>query len=134
MTPTLALAVALAAGIGAVLRAVVELAQTRVLDRLHARHGGRWFVHPGWATLLVNVSGSALLGVVAALVAVHGWNEAWLAVAGAGLAGGLTTFSTLAVELADDARGGARGRLLARMVAHVALGLAAAGAGYALAG
>lgn len=134
MSPGLACAVALAAGLGAVLRAVVELAQNRVLEQLHARHGARWYVHPGWATLVVNITGSALLGVVAALVAVHGWDETWLLVAGTGLAGGLTTFSTLAVELADDARGGARGRLLARLGGHLVLGLAAAAAGYALAG
>lgn len=134
MSAGLACAVALAAGVGAVLRALVELAQNRALARLHARYGARWFVHPGAATLVVNVAGSALLGVLAALVAVHGWDQTWLLVGGAGLAGGLTTFSTVAVELADDARAGARGRLLARLAAHVVLGLAAAAAGYAFAG
>src|SRR5690606_35928256 len=98
------------------------------------RHGDRWFVRPGWATLQVNVVGSALLGVVAGLVATHGWDDRWLAVLGAGLAGGLTTFSTLAVELADDLRGREGRAGLVRLVAHLGLGLTAAAAGYALAG
>lgn len=134
MSLGLVLAVGLAAGTGAVLRALAEIAQTRMLDRLYARHGDRWFVRPGWATLQVNVVGSALLGVVAALVTTHGWDDRWLAVVGAGLAGGLTTFSTLAVELADDLRGQEVRVGLARLVGHLALGLGAAAAGYALAG
>ena len=134
MSLGLVLAVGLAAGTGAVLRALAEIAQTRVLDRWYARFGDRWFVRPGWATLVVNVVGSALLGVVAGLVATRGWDDRWLAVVGAGLAGGLTTFSTLAVELADDLRGREIRSGLVRVVTHLALGLAAAAAGYAVAG
>jgi len=49
-----------------------------------------------WATLLVNVIGSAVLGVVVALVQHFGEREyaAWYYLLGVGMCGGFTTFST----------------------------------------
>lgn len=78
--------------------------------------------------LLVNVSGSFLLGLLTALAAVIG--PVWLTIAGVGVLGGFTTFSTVSVETVLLARAGRRdwawlnllGTLLACVVA-AALGV-----------
>ena len=72
--------------------------------------GVRWAVDESlgndgfpWATLLVNVIGAGLL----AFVANHRFHPSTVAVLGLGFCGGLTTLSTLSVEvvqLADDDR------------------------------
>ena len=49
-------------------------------------------------TLVVNVSGSLLLGLVAGLVTGGMLGESWSDIAGAGFLGGYTTFSAAAVE------------------------------------
>jgi CrcB protein len=109
--------VAVAGGIGA-------LARFRV-DSLVSR---RWSSFPA-GTLVVNASGSFLLGALVGGAAGHDV----LLVAGTGLAGGYTTFSTWMFEterLGEDAR------LLAALVNIVGatvVGLAAAGAGWVLA-
>lgn len=60
---------------------------------------------PGWlpvATLLANVLGTLALGMlVAAPSGLLPWERFTRPALGAGLCGGLTTFSTLALELAD---------------------------------
>lgn len=62
-----------------------------------------------WRTLAVNLIGTALLGAVLALRrAVPDRRIMWLAL-GTGFCGSLTTFSTLAVELATRFRGGLGG-------------------------
>lgn len=78
----LTLAVALAAGAGAACRYVVDLLVTR-----------RWGGGFPWGTLLVNLSGSLLLGLVAG-----GAGPGVGAVVGAGFCGGFTTLSTWAWE------------------------------------
>jgi CrcB protein len=78
----------------------------------------RWLVswslsgpgHFPWATLLVNVTGSLAIGVVAGLGQPHAWYQEWgryLIVTG--LLGGFTTFSAFSLEtvaLADSGRNG----------------------------
>ncbi len=54
--------------------------------------------HLPWPTLLANVLGTALLGAAAALSDSGHLSAAGLFIVGAGVAGGLTTFSTLAVD------------------------------------
>lgn len=93
---------ALCAGAGVAVRFVVSA-------RLGARR----------ATLLVNVAGSALLGLLASA-------PSPLALAALGFAGGLTTFSTWAVETVEG--GGVRYALVTASAC-----LAAAGAGLGLA-
>jgi len=109
--------VALAAGAGAVTR--------YVLDQLVARRLGADFP---WGTLVVNTTGSFLLGLVAGSL-----SGSAAAVLGAGYAGGYTTLSTLVWEtlaLGEDGSSVAAGL---NVVGSLALGLAAAGAGLALA-
>ena len=78
-----------------------------------------------WGILLVNVAGSFLLGLFVAL----GLGESSLALLGAGFCGGLTTYSTFAVQ---TTRLGPRDGTL-NAVLTLVLSLAAATLGYALA-
>ena len=86
MTPLLFLAVSLAGGLGATLRLVVDGA---VSARVHTA------VPLG--TLLINVLGSLLLGLITGLSLALWLPEAWHLVLGGGLLGGFTTFSTASV-------------------------------------
>ena len=96
MTPPLFLAVALAGGLGAALRLVVDgLVHSRVRTALPV------------GTLLINVVGSLVLGLITGLTLALWLPEAWHLVLGGGLMGGFTTFSTASVEtvrLAQDRR------------------------------
>ena len=86
MTPGLFALVAVAGGVGAVLRFVLDGAVRQVL-------GGRW----PWGTALINVSGSFLLGLLTGLAG-RALPPELLLVLGTGLLGGYTTFSTASVE------------------------------------
>ena len=84
-SPTLGLAlvVALAGGAGAVLRALlIHHIGVRRSDPLPL------------GTIIVNASGSLLLGILTGLSLYHGLGPHVLAVAGVGLCGGYTTWST----------------------------------------
>jgi CrcB protein len=87
--PTLgiALLVAAAGGLGAVLRALL-------IHHIGLRRGDPLPV----GTLVVNASGSFALGLLTGLSLYHGVGAHWLAVAGAGLCGGYTTWSTASWE------------------------------------
>jgi CrcB protein len=86
---------------------------------------GRWPV----ATLLVNIAGSLLLGLVVARVDAARWPERIRALLGAGFCGGLTTFSTYAVETVGLGRAHRPALAAGYAIASVACGLAAAWAG-----
>ncbi|WAC56273.1 fluoride efflux transporter CrcB [Gordonia sp. SL306] len=63
-----------------------------------------------WATFIINVSGSLLLGFLAGLVMFHSAPTGWQTVVGTGFCGGYTTFSTASFEtvrLAEQRRTGA---------------------------
>ena len=51
-----------------------------------------------YATVLINIAGSAILGIVAGLVAFRSAPEQVQAIVGVGFCGGFTTFSTASVE------------------------------------
>lgn len=88
-SPTLGLAlvVALAGGAGAVLRALlIHHVSLRRSDPLPL------------GTLVVNASGSLLLGILTGLSLYHGLGSHLLAVVGVGLCGGYTTWSTASWE------------------------------------
>lgn len=105
------LLVALGGGLGSVLRYA-----------LGQRYDDRW--HHG--TLAANTVASLLLGACA------GWalGGSSLALVGTGFCGGLSTYSSLMVQTRD--LGPARGA--AYLVGTIALGIAAAALGFALAG
>lgn len=97
-----------------------------------------WMLGRAWgglpaATLLVNVVGSLALGVLArvALESPSMTPEA-RALLGAGLCGGLTTFSTFALETVVLMQKGEWGRAAIYIAASVALSLAALAAGMVL--
>ena len=86
-----------------------------------------------WGTLTVNLAGSFLIGLCAALAERQGagsWIRPWLMV---GLLGGFTTFSAFSLENMHLLRGGQLAMVFAYVLASVAGGLALAFAGYALA-
>src|SRR4051794_4557167 len=84
-------------------------------------------------TLVVNLTGSFVLGLVSGL-AVHGGLDADVAtVVGAGFAGGYTTFSTWAWESLALAEVGARPAAVLNVVGSFATGLLAAAAGLGVA-
>lgn len=98
MTVLLVLAVAVAGGVGAVGRFVVDGLITARL---------RWAYPVG--TTVVNLSGSLLLGVVTGIAVMH-LSPQWRLVLGVGFLGGYTTFSTASFEtvrLAQQGRWGA---------------------------
>lgn len=117
MTVLLWIGVGLAGGLGSVARLVADRAEPPWADRFFPL-----------GTLAVNLSGSLILGVLAGL-AVAG--DALL-LAGTGLVGAYTTFSTWMDETRGLTEEGERGRAAANLGVSLALGLAAVAAGRAL--
>ena len=113
------IALAVAGGLGAVARFVVDGAITAGIRRSYPV-----------GTTVVNLSGSFLLGLVTGLAAVNVLPVEWRAIVGVGFLGGYTTFSTASFEtvrLALEGRWGPSllngfGQLLGALVA-AALGL-----------
>lgn len=86
----------LAGGVGAALRFVVD-------GTIRHHSSGSY----PWATMIVNVTGSLILGLVTGLVLTGLVSHTWELVIGTGLLGGYTTFSTASVEtvrLLEDRR------------------------------
>ena len=82
-------------------------------------------------TVVANTVGSAVLGATLGWADVRGLGDVVTAVLATGLAGGLTTFSTLAVDALRLARGGRPPHLWTYLALTGALGIAAAWAGFA---
>jgi fluoride exporter len=95
------------------------------LDTLVAR---RWPSFPA-GTLAVNVSGAFALGLLVGASAGHDV----LLVVGTGLVGGYTTFSTWMLETQRLAEAGRPTSAAVNLFGSLAVGLTAAGAGWALA-
>jgi CrcB protein len=118
MTPFDALLVAVGAAVGAPARYLVNhLARER------------FGATPAAGTLVVNVVGSLVLGLVVGA----GVTGAPLALVGIGFCGALTTFSTLALELWDALADDRGVEAAALTLASLLLGVGAAWAGWALA-
>ncbi|MFT4156963.1 MAG: CrcB family protein [Microbacterium sp.] len=115
MSPLLFLGAALAGGVGAVLRYLVDFAV--------ASFGGRRFP---WGILAVNLSGCLALGLVTAALP----DQAFLL--GAGLLGGYTTFSTAMLDTIILWRAGARPASAFNAAGTLVLGLLAATVGLLL--
>ncbi|KRC46741.1 chromosome condensation protein CrcB [Leifsonia sp. Root227] len=87
MTPLLVLGVAVAGGLGAVARLVLDgVLRSRIV------------VSFPLGTTVINVTGSFLLGLVTGLAIANGLPAEWRAVIGTGFLGGYTTFSTASYE------------------------------------
>lgn len=83
-----------------------------------------------WHTMLVNVTGAFLLGVVMTLSLERGTlSEPWLLFLGVGVLGGYTTFSTFSVETLDLLREGMYAQAAGYSLGSLALGIAAAALG-----
>ncbi|PKQ22390.1 MAG: camphor resistance protein CrcB [Actinobacteria bacterium HGW-Actinobacteria-5] len=117
MTP---LFVALAGGLGAVTRFVV--------DAEIGRRVTKWGIPLG--TALINVSGSFLLGLIVGWWTFHTGDPGLKAVLGTGFMGGYTTFSTACVEAARLARADRRWTLLVHAGGTLVLGVAGAALGF----
>ena len=123
MSAALVAAVGLAGGAGAVARVALD-------GVLTARRPAAL----PWPTLVVNVLGSLLLGLLTGAGAAHGRADGLRTVLGTGFCGGFTTFSTVSVAavrlVQDDRPGLAALDVLATLVlttsaAAAGLGLAA---------
>lgn len=88
--------------------------------------------HWPWATLVVNVVGSVIIGAAAGVTLRLGLSSDWQLGLATGLAGGLTTFSswtTATIKLLTERRYAAT---TANIGANLVLGLAAAAVGMAI--
>ena len=114
-----------AAALGGVLGA---LARWGVGEALPHDAGG-W----PWATLLVNLTGCLVLGVLIAALFTRHPSSPWLRpFLGTGVLGGYTTFSTFAVDAVQLTDAGAGGAAVGYVLASVVGGVLAAVAGVAL--
>jgi len=85
-----------------------------------------------WGTLVVNVSGCVIMGVVAAFALIHGWSaasDAWLLVV-TGFLGSYTTVSSFALQTRALVGDGEWRFALAYIVLSLALCLAAVAMGF----
>jgi fluoride exporter len=85
-----------------------------------------------WGILVVNVSGSFVLGLVTGLALHHGLGRTPRVVIGTGFCGAFTTFSTFTYETVRLIEAGRRREALVNVALSLVLGLAAAAAGLAL--
>jgi CrcB protein len=122
MSTTGYLLMALAGGGGAVTRFAVDGA-------LKTRWPGRF----PWQTVLINVTGSLLLGFLTGLVLFHAQPTLLTTVAGTGFCGGYTTFSTASFETARLIQLRAPLLAFANAIGTPLLSIAAAAAGLVLA-
>jgi CrcB protein len=119
----LALMVALAGGLGATARAaLIHLAMHRRANPLPL------------GTLVVNTSGSLVLGLLTGLSLYHGLGPHSLAIAGVGLCGGYTTWSTASWESVQLVRDGHRAEAVIYTLGGLISCLAAAALGLWVAG
>jgi CrcB protein len=87
-----------------------------------------------YGTVVVNLTGSFVLGVVVGLVTYQGLDADVRTVVGTGFIGAYTTFSSFEYETFGLLEDGATPAALGNALGSVALGLLAATAGFALAG
>ena len=87
MTPLLFIGISVAGGLGAAVRMLFDGAFKAWSPR-----------STPWSTLLINVSGSLVLGLLTGLAGANLLPESWHLVLGTGFLGGYTTFSTASFE------------------------------------
>lgn len=112
----------LAGGLGAGTRFVIDgLVRARVRTALPV------------GTIVINVTGSFLLGLLAGAVIAHAVPAELQAIAGTGFLGGYTTFSTASFETVRLIQSGRTGLALLNGIGTAAAAVAAAAAGLAIA-
>jgi fluoride exporter len=114
----LALLVSFGAAFGAVARYLVDQAVTR--------RSARTFPAGTW---IINITGSFVLGLLAGLATRHGLSANAVAIAGTGVCGGYTTFSTFSYETVRLMEEGSGLVALANLAGSLVAGLAAAALG-----
>lgn len=124
-SPTLGLAlvVACTGGAGAVARALL-------IHHIGLRRGDPLPL----GTMVVNASGSIILGFLTGLALYHGLGPHVLAIAGVGFCGGYTTWSTASWETVHLVHTGHRAEAVVYTLGSLIVCLAAASAGIGLAG
>jgi fluoride exporter len=94
----------------------------------------RWGPGFPYGTLIINVSGSFVLGLFATLTLRYAWSDEWRLLVAIGFLGAFTTFSTFEYETLQLLAEGKRyGAAFVNLVGSVAAGLAAAYAGVVVA-
>jgi CrcB protein len=86
-----------------------------------------------WGTILINVTGCALIGFFGTLTLAHGRypvSENMRLFVMTGICGGYTTFSAFSLQTLDLARAGAPGRAIANVVLSVLLCVSAVALGH----
>ena len=101
---------------GALARYLVDIAVTSRCGRMFP-----------WGTLVINVSGSALLGVLTGLTLYHGFSHTPAMILGPGFCGGYTTFSTSMVDTVRLASTADHSAAVRNVLANLLLAVAAAG-------
>ena len=86
-----------------------------------------------WGTLVINASGSFLLGLLTGLALFHGFPATPRLILGTGFCGAYTTFSTFTYETVRLAEEGAVNEAVRNALASLVLGAGAAAAGLAAA-
>jgi CrcB protein len=114
------LLVALAGGLGAVARFVVDAEVSRRGSRLGLPFG----------TAVINITGSFLLGLVTGWWSFHTGDPDTRSLLGAGFLGGFTTFSTACVEAARLARAGRNWAVLVHTAGMLVLSVLGAALGF----
>jgi CrcB protein len=115
--------ISLAGGAGAITRYVVD-------SSIQLRRADDFPI----GTLVINVSGSLILGILTGLVIAHGAAHQLRTIAGVGFCGGYTTFSAASIETVRLAQQRRWVECLAYTAGSLLLALLAAGAGLWLTG
>lgn len=93
----------------------------------------RWRSPFPLATVVINVTGSLLLGVLAGVVLFHGESSMWQTVVGTGFCGGYTTFSTASFETVRLVQQDRRALALLNAIGSLATSVGACAVGLAVA-
>jgi len=126
--------VAVGSAVGGLARFVVGTWLQRRLDDWAPRTGSAPFLPFPIGTLIVNVTGSFLLGAILVVVARQGPHaNAMRLLLAVGLCGGYTTFSTFSADTLGLFENGGSGMAVLNVAASIGLGLLAVFAGSAAA-